>query len=135
MWRPFGAFSMAAVQGEGRIVHVKGQVALDEDGRIVGRNDMSAQARKALENIQAVLAAFGGAMGDVFSLAHFVTDIEKFMDAQDVRREFLRPPFPVSTTVQVVRLYDPALLVEIAAIAEIPRGRFKIPIARKGTAG
>lgn len=127
VWRPFGAFSMGVIQGAGQVVYLKGQVALDKDGRVVGKGDMSAQTRKTLENVQAVLAAVGGVMGDVFSLTHFVTDIEQFMKTGDVRREFFSQPFPVTTTVQVVRLYDPDLLVEITAMAEIPRGRFKRP--------
>jgi 2-iminobutanoate/2-iminopropanoate deaminase len=53
-----------------------------------------------------------------------VTDIEAFMGTGDVRRHFFREPYPVTTTVQVVRLYHPDLLVEITAIAEIPRDRF-----------
>jgi len=127
VWKPFGAFSMGVIQGEGQIVYLKGQVALDKDGRIVGKGDMAAQTRKTLENIQNVLTAVGGVMGDIFSLTHFVTDIEQFMKTGDVRREFFEESFPVTTTVQVVRLYDPDLLVEITATAEIPRERFKRP--------
>jgi 2-iminobutanoate/2-iminopropanoate deaminase len=50
VWQPFGAFALAAVQGEGRPVHLKGQVALDRDGRLVGKGDMRAQVRQVLEN-------------------------------------------------------------------------------------
>jgi 2-iminobutanoate/2-iminopropanoate deaminase len=127
VWSPFGAFSMGVIHGAGQIVYLKGQVALDRDGHVVGKDDMSAQTRKTLENIQTVLAAVGGVMGDIFSLTHFVTDIDQFMKTGDIRREFFRDPFPVTTTVQVVRLYDPNLLVEITAMAEIPRERFKRP--------
>ncbi|SOT44054.1 hypothetical protein F01_460422 [Burkholderia cenocepacia] len=42
VWAPFGAFSMAMIQGDGRIVHLKGQVALDRDGQVVGAGDMRA---------------------------------------------------------------------------------------------
>ncbi len=127
VWPPFGAFSMAVIQGHGQIVHLKGQVALDRDGRIVGRGDMRAQTRQVLQNIAAVLGSVGGDMRDVISLTHYVTDIAAFATAGGVRREFFSEPFPVTTTVQVVALYDPDLLVEIAAIAEIPRERFKRP--------
>jgi len=54
---------------------------------------MAAQTRKTLENIQNVLAAVGGVMGDIFSLTHFVTDIEQFMKTGDVRREFFGERF------------------------------------------
>ena len=127
IWKPFGPFSMGVIQGQGQIVYLKGQVALDKHGRVVGKGDMAAQTRKTLENMQNVLAAVGGVMGDIFCLTHFVTDIERFMKTGDVRREFFGEPFPVTTTVQVVRLYDPDLLVEITAMAEIPRERFKRP--------
>lgn len=45
VWSPFGAFSMAVVQGDGQIVHLKGQVSLDVDGRVVGPGDMRAGAQ------------------------------------------------------------------------------------------
>jgi 2-iminobutanoate/2-iminopropanoate deaminase len=127
VWAPFGAFSMAVVQGTGQVVHLKGQVALDVDGRVVAKGDMRGQTRKTLENIRAVLAALGGRMEDVVSLTHYVTDIDAFMTTGDIRKEFFREPYPVTTTVQVVRLYHPDLVVEITAIAEIPRDRFQVP--------
>ena len=127
VWKPFGAFAMAVVQGNGRIVHLKGQVALDREGRLVGKDDMRAQLRKTLENIEAVLKSVGGEMGDVFSLTHFTTDIGAFMKTGDIRMGFFSEPYPVTTTVQVARLYDPEILIEITAIAEIPSERFRLP--------
>ena len=128
VWPPFGAFSMAVIQGGGQIVHLKGQVALDQQGQIVGAQDMRAQVRKVLENIQDVLASMGGQMGDVVSLVHYATDIERFMGTGDIRKEFFVAPFPVTTTVQVGRLYHPDLLIEITTIAEVPRERFHRPL-------
>ena len=127
LWQPFGPFSQIAIQGDGRIVHLKGQVALDRDGHIVGAGDIRAQLRQVLENIRTALASVGGEMGDILSLTNYVTDMDAFLAAGDIRREFFGAPFPVTTTVEVSRLYDRALLVEIAAIAEIPRSRFKHP--------
>lgn len=127
VWEPFGAFSMVALQGAGQVVHLKGQVALDREGRIVGKGDMRAQTLKTLENIESVLGSIGGTMRDILSLTHYVTDIDAFMTTRDVRRQFFTAPYPVTTTVQVMRLYDPDLLVEITAIAEIPRERFRRP--------
>ena len=127
VWSPFGAFSMAVLQGEGQVVHLKGQVALNQQGQVAGTGDMRAQVRKVLENIRAVLASMGGQMSDVVSLVHYATDIEQFMATGDIRREFFAAPFPVTTTVEVKRLYHPDLLIEITAIAEIPRERFRRP--------
>jgi 2-iminobutanoate/2-iminopropanoate deaminase len=127
IWQPFGAFSMMKIQGAGRIVHLKGQVSLDRRGEVVGRGDMRVQVRKTLENIQTALASVGGEMADILSLTQHTTDIEQFMNAGDIRGEFFREPFPVTTTVQVVRLYHPDLMVEITPIAEIPVDRFRGP--------
>ncbi|AZQ55914.1 RidA family protein [Burkholderia cenocepacia] len=127
VWAPFGAFSMAVIQGDGRIVHLKGQVALDHDGQVVGAGDMRVQVRQTLDNIRDVLAALGGQMRDVISLVHYATDIDAFMQAGDIRKTYFAAPYPVTTTVQVARLYHPDLLIEIAAIAEIPLARFRRP--------
>jgi enamine deaminase RidA (YjgF/YER057c/UK114 family) len=129
VWQPFGMFSMAAVQGEGRIVHLKGQIALDKDGTVVAKGDMRGQTRKTLENVRAVLAYVGGEMQDIVAITHHVTDIEAFMQTADIRREFFAPPFPVTTTVEVVRLFHPDLVVEMTATAEVPDDRFK-PLER-----
>ena len=49
------------------------------------------------------------------------------MAAGDIRRHWFAPPYPVTTTVQVAAFYRPEVLVEIAAIAEIPHERFVRP--------
>ncbi|WP_321926386.1 RidA family protein [Paraburkholderia guartelaensis] len=127
VWSPFGAFSIAVIQGDGQVVHLKGQVSLDRQGRVVGPSDMRVQVRKVLENIRDVLAAMGGQMTDVISLVHYATEIDAFMATGDIRKEFFVAPYPVTTTVQVERLYRPELMIEITAIAEIPRSRFRRP--------
>ncbi len=127
VWQPFGAFSMMVLQGSGQVVHLKGQVSLDATGAIVGPGDMRAQVRQVLTNIKTVLAAAGGKMSDVISLTHFTTDIQAFMQTGDIRQEFFADPYPVTTTVEVAKLYDADLVIEITAIAEIPEERYKAP--------
>jgi len=127
VWRPFGAFSMAVVQGTGQVVHMKGQVSLSKEGNIVGEDDIEKQVTQALENIQSVLASFGGRMEDIYSLTHHVTDIDEFMKTGHIRNQYFKPPYPVTTTVEVSRLYNPKLMVEITGSAEIPLDRFEEP--------
>lgn len=127
VWQPFGAFSLVTLQGDGQVTHLKGQVPLDAEGNIVGIGDMPAQVDKVLENIQAVLAALGGEMGDILSLTQHTTDIAAFMTSGDVRARYFKEPYPATTTVEVSALYHPDIMVEITAIAEIPRGRFVHP--------
>jgi 2-iminobutanoate/2-iminopropanoate deaminase len=127
LWPPFGAFSMMVLQGQGQVMHLKGQVALDKAGSIVGRGDMRAQVRQVLINIQTGFDVVGGRMSDVIALNHYATDIQAFMKTGDIRAEFFSAPFPVTTTVEVASLYDPDLLIEITATAEIPLDRFVRP--------
>ena len=127
VWQPFGAFSMAAMPGDGQLVFLKGQVALDRNGALVGEGDMRAQLRQVLENIQAVLASLGGEMIDVISLTQHTTDIGAFMACGDIRQACFTEPYPVTTTIEVSRLYRPDVLIEITAIAEIPRTRYRAP--------
>ncbi|MBG03687.1 MAG: enamine deaminase RidA [Rhodospirillaceae bacterium] len=127
VWQPFGAFSLVTLQGDGQVTHLKGQVPLDAERNIVGIGDMPAQVDKVLENIQAVLAALGGEMGDILSLTQHTTDIAAFMTSGDVRARYFKEPYPATTTVEVSALYHPDIMVEITAIAEIPRGRFVHP--------
>lgn len=124
VWRPFGAFSMAAAPGAGQLVQLKGQVALDRDGNVVGKGDMATQLVQVLENMTAVLASLGGRMSDIYALSTFTTDIEGFMTLGEIRARYFKPPYPVTTTIEISRLYHPDLTVEIAGSAEIPRERF-----------
>lgn len=127
VWVPFGAFSQAVIIGEGQVIHLKGQVALGQDGQIVGEGDMAAQVTQVLQNISDILTAMGGRMSDIVSLQQFTTDIQAFMQCGEVRATFFSAPYPVTTTLQVSSLFDPKLQVEITSIAEIPRDRFIMP--------
>lgn len=127
LWAPFGAFSQIVIAGEGHHLFLKGQVALDQDGNIVGAGVMRAQVRQVLENIHILLTCVNGRMSDIVSLTQYTTDISAFMQAGDIRKGFMEAPFPVTTTVEVSSLYDPALMIEIAAIAEVPIKRFERP--------
>ena len=118
---PFGAFSSAAWQPEGRVLHVSGHVSQDDNGDTVGKGSMEAQTRKALENIRDVLCYVGGTMDDVVKVTVFVTDVSEISTIHKVRYEFFKEPYPASTLVQVAQLIDPEWLIEIQAIAVIPQ--------------
>ncbi|OKJ78267.1 RidA family protein [Streptomyces sp. CB02460] len=110
------------VTGEGRLVVISGQVALDENGDVVGEGDPSAQARQVFENLARCLAAGGATFADVAKLSYFVTDVAflpAIRAARDVHVDVRRPP--ASTAVQVAALYRPELLIEVEALAVVPR--------------
>jgi enamine deaminase RidA (YjgF/YER057c/UK114 family) len=109
------------VVGEGRLVVISGQVALDAKGNVVGEGDAAAQARQVFENLQRCLAAGGATFADVAKLTYYVTDIAVLPEvraARDACIDTARPP--ASTAVQVAALIRPELLLEVEALAIIP---------------
>ncbi|WP_435857047.1 RidA family protein [Streptomyces mobaraensis] len=108
------------VIGTGRLVAVSGQVAFDEDGRVVGEGDIRAQARQVFENLRRCLAGAGASFGDVVKLTYFLTDVAHLPVIREVRDEFVDAGcLPASSAVQVVALFRPELLVEVEALAVV----------------
>ena len=125
--KPFGIFSGAAWQPEGKVLHVSGQVAQDATGSVMGKGDIRAQTRQVLENIRTVLAGAGGTMDDVARVTVYVTDMSGLGQIHEVRGQYFRRPYPASTLVEVKRLVKPEYLIEIDAVAVIPADRVKRP--------
>ena len=120
---PFGIFSSAAWQPEGKELHISGHTAQGADGETVGVGDIKAQTRQVLENIQAALDVAGGRMPDIVKVLVFVTDMSTLMDVHEVRAEFFERPYPASSLVQVPGLVRDDFLIEIEAVAVIPADR------------
>ena len=117
---PAGIMSQGVAVPAGRMVFASGQVARGVDGALVGRGDIRAQTRKTLENLQAVLAEGGATMDDVVKVTVFVTNLaEHFSTIHEVRSEFFSSDYPASTLVEISRLVDPDMLIEIEAIAVV----------------
>ena len=129
VWRAFGCNSMGLVVDRGRQVLLSGQVAWDDQRRVVGVGDMRAQAQQIFRNIQNSLAAVGGEMDDVVSIVTYVTTLDGLRDIHEVRTEFFSPPYPVSTLVQVAALVEAKLLIEVTATAIVPEDRYRAPEA------
>jgi enamine deaminase RidA (YjgF/YER057c/UK114 family) len=107
-----------AVTGRGRLVAISGQVALDENGQLVGAGDLEAQARQVFANLDRALAAAGASFTDVIKLNFYLTDISQIAVVRPVRDEYVdtaRPP--ASTAVQVGALFMPGLMIEVDAWA------------------
>jgi 2-iminobutanoate/2-iminopropanoate deaminase len=102
-----------------RLVFVSGQLARNKDGQIIGAGDMRSQLRQALENIKAALEAAGASLEDIVRTNTYVTDIDEYFKHVDVRMEYYSHAMPTSTTVEVRRLSQPELMVEIDAIAAL----------------
>jgi 2-iminobutanoate/2-iminopropanoate deaminase len=104
----------------GGFLHVSGIVAVDGEGRLVGGDDVVAQARQVLENMRAVLAAGGCGFGDVVKVTIYLTDIDDRPLINPLRQEVFGDSRPASTLVEVPRLAVDGAKVEIECIAHVP---------------
>lgn len=114
VWGPTVGYCRATRVGE-RVV-VAGTTGLGPDGRVVP-GGMEAQARQALRNIVAALEQLGARPADVVRTRIFVTDISQWEAAGRAHGEVFADIRPASTMVEVRRLIDPEMLVEIEAEA------------------
>lgn len=114
-WEDAVGYSRAVRAGDE--VHVSGTTATDEDGEVVGVGDLRAQTRQALANVERALAAADATLSDVVRTRLFVTDIEAWEAVGAAHREVFDDARPATTMVQVERLVDPAMLVEVEATA------------------
>jgi enamine deaminase RidA (YjgF/YER057c/UK114 family) len=113
-------YSHVATVGAGRLVFVSGQVALDGQGNIVGKDDFRAQARQVFENLRTALESVGAGFRDVIKLNSYVVDLAGMPHFRAVRDEYVNTASPpASTAVQVVKLFRPEFLLEVEAVAVV----------------
>ena len=104
----------------GELLFVSGFVPVDGEGRLVGGDDVVAQARQVLANLGAVLAAAGATFADVVKVTVYLTDIADRARINPVRQEVFGDARPASTLVEVSALAVPGAKLEIEAVALIP---------------
>jgi len=118
--KPVG-FSHAVV-GEGRIIFLAGQTALDADGRIVGEGVVD-QFEVALANLLAALGAAGGTPQQLASLTIYIVDMDDYKaharEIGTVWRRLVGTDYPAMAGIGVPRLWDTAALVEVQGFAVI----------------
>ena len=120
-WESVACYSRAVRVGP--FIYVAGTTAWDENGDLVGIGDPYAQTVQILRNIERALHAAGARLEDVVRTRAFVTDIGRWQEVARAHGEVFRDIRPAMTMVQVSRLLDPKMLIEIevdAIVADAP---------------
>ena len=116
-WEKTSRFSPGMIVS-GRLLFTAGITARAPDGSLVAPNDMRRQAEQVVANLQAIYEAAGTDAGRMVKMIIFVTDYDAFAAARDAIAPLYVAKAP-STVVQVSRLADPAMTIEIETIVEV----------------
>lgn len=117
-WEPIVGYSRAVRVGPH--VHVSGTTATDERGEIVGRGDPYLQTEQTLRNVLRALERLGARAEHVVRTRIYVTDIGRWEGVARAHGAVFGEIRPAATMVEVKRLIDPNMLVEIEADAYVP---------------
>ncbi len=116
-WETIVGYSRAVRVGNR--IYVTGTTATDTDGKVVGVGDVYAQAIQAIKNIEKALNALGAELHHVVRTRMFVTDISRWQEIGRAHGEFFGEIMPATSMIEVSKLIDPEMLVEIEADAEL----------------
>ena len=108
--------------GTCRMLILSGQVALDKEGNLVGKDDLAKQTDQVFQNIQHIVTNSGGTMKEVGKLSYFIRDVSQIKKVREIRDKYINIQIPpASTLVEVSKLFREDILIEIEATAIIPK--------------
>ena len=113
-----GPYSQATRAGD--LVFFSGQIPLDPATGELVLGDISVQARRAFENLQAVCEAAGGTMDDITRVGLYLTDLSQFAAVNAVMGEYFAQPYPARSTIEVPALPKGAVF-EVDALMVLPQ--------------
>ncbi|MXR41201.1 RidA family protein [Halobaculum sp. WSA2] len=119
-WERTVGYSRAVRVGDR--VEVSGTTATDDDGEVIAPDDAAEQTRRAIANVEAGLSEVDATLSDVVRTRLYVTDIDRWEAVGRAHGEAFGEVRPATTMVEVSRLIDPDMLVEVEAVAVVDDG-------------
>ena len=116
-WESIVGYSRAVQIGSH--IYVSGTTAFDETGQIIGTDDPYRQTIQTLKNIENAIKKVGAEMENVVRTRIYVTNINNWQEVGRAHGEYFKTIKPATTMVEVSRLIEPEILVEIEAVAVI----------------
>lgn len=119
--KPLGPYShgVKVRLKEATLLFISGVVAFDSQGKVVGKDDIGAQTRQVMENLKAILEVEGATFSDIVKITNYYINFEDYPKIAKVRSQYIGDWLPASTGIEVKRLIDKDLLIEIEVIAVI----------------
>jgi enamine deaminase RidA (YjgF/YER057c/UK114 family) len=111
VWEPLRGYSRAVQVGEQ--LFISGTTAVDAKGEVVAPNEPYEQTRFVINRIREILSAAGFKISDVVRTRLFVTNLSRWEDYAKAHRDAFETIRPASSIVQVARLVDPRLTIEM----------------------
>jgi reactive intermediate/imine deaminase len=105
----------------GDLLFISGVPPTDAAGRVVGGDDVAAQARQVFVNMKRVLDAAGASFADILKVTVYLTDVNDRGKINPVRQEFFGAARPASTLIGISELAIPGMKVEIEAVVGLRR--------------
>jgi enamine deaminase RidA (YjgF/YER057c/UK114 family) len=119
-WESIVGYSRAVRVND--LIVVSGTAPADASGEIIGPGDPYTQTMHCLRTIETALKQAGSSLSDVVMTRMFVTDISRWEEVGRAHGEIFRDIRPATSMVEVSRLIDPAMMVEIEAMAVVGGG-------------
>lgn len=118
-WQKTRAFSPAVITRGGTAIWLAGHTGQKDDAGNPLAGDFDAQMRQTFRNLEATLAEAGGSLKDIVTMTVFLVDVRHTTRMTELRTEIFGSDFPASAAITVTGFADPAMLIEIQAVAVI----------------